>query len=103
MRAAWPALALGLLCVIACAGHDPALALRAPEAVLDPGRGYRFAALPEPGASVIWLDVRYPVGFAEDAPDKPGLAHLVEHLLFDVELVRDGRLTSIEAELDRLA
>src|SRR5262245_44270125 len=65
--------------------------------------GFRFAALPEPGANVIRIDVRYPVGWADDPPGKEGLAHLVEHLLFDVETVRDGKKTSITAELGRLA
>ena len=96
-------LGLGLLfCAAGCPRPEPALHLRTEQALFDPGRGYRFAALPEVGASVVWLDVRYPAGFADDPPDKPGLAHLVEHLLFDVEIERDGRRTSIDAELRRI-
>ncbi|HEX4420811.1 MAG TPA: insulinase family protein [Kofleriaceae bacterium] len=96
-------LGLVVLCAAGCPRPEPALHLRTEQALFDPGKGYRFAALPEPRASIVWLDVRYPVGFADDPPDKPGLAHLVEHLLFDVELDRDGRKTSVDAELSRLA
>jgi zinc protease len=71
--------------------------------MFDSDRGYRFAVLPEPGAKVVRLDVRYPVGAADDPPGKEGLAHLVEHLLFDVEFARGEQHTSIGAELGRLA
>ncbi|HVJ89387.1 MAG TPA: insulinase family protein, partial [Labilithrix sp.] len=66
-------------------------------------RGYRFAVLPEPGTNVVRLHVRYPVGSVDDPPGKEGLAHLVEHLLFQVELARGATKTSIGAELGRAA
>ncbi|HEY1554039.1 MAG TPA: insulinase family protein [Kofleriaceae bacterium] len=66
-------------------------------------RGYVLAVLPEPQATVIQLDVRYPVGSANDPPGKEGLAHLVEHMLFAVEYTHDDHTTSIAAELSRLA
>lgn len=72
-------------------------------AIFEAEGGFRFAALPDPDAKVIRLDVRYPVGSADDPPGKQGLAHLVEHLLFDVELARGANKTSIGAELGRLA
>lgn len=65
--------------------------------------GYKFAALPEPGSSVVRIDVRYPVGSADDPPGKEGLAHLVEHLLFEGVFTRDGKETTVGAELGRLA
>ena len=71
--------------------------------LIDASGGYRFAVLPEPDASIVRLEVRYPVGSADDPPGKEGLAHLVEHLLFDVEIERDGAKTSISAELGRVA
>jgi zinc protease len=71
--------------------------------VFEAGNGYRFVAIPEPAATVIQVDVRYPVGSADDPVGKEGLAHLVEHLLFDVEITRNGATTSIGAELGRLA
>lgn len=65
--------------------------------------GYRFASVPEKDADIVRLDVRYPVGSVDDPPGKEGLAHLVEHLLFDVEITRRDDKTSINAELGRLA
>ncbi len=71
--------------------------------VFDSARGYRFVVLPEPAASVIRLDVRYPVGSLHDPIGKEGLAHLVEHLLTEVEVTRDGVTTSLDAEVGRVA
>jgi zinc protease len=102
MNRRWGILVLGVLALSGCAAREPAFALHTPQTVFRASPGYRFAALPEPDTSVIWLDVRYPVGFADDPADKPGLAHLVEHLLFDVEIDRNGHKSSIDAELRRL-
>lgn len=82
---------------------DRRLNVRAQGALFESDGGYQFAVLPEPSASIVRLDVRYPVGSADDPPGKEGLAHLVEHLLFDVEIDRGGTRTSIGAELERLA
>ena len=71
--------------------------------IFESSGGYVFAALPEPGANVVRIDVRYPVGAAQDPPGKAGLAHLVEHLLFERELEHDGRKTTLGAELGRIA
>ena len=72
-------------------------------ALFESGNGYRFATLPDADAKVIRIDFRYPVGSADDPPGKEGLAHLVEHLLFEVEVPRNGAKTSIGAELGRVA
>lgn len=66
-------------------------------------RGYHFVVMPEPRANVIRLDVRYPVGTVDDPAGKEGLAHLVEHLLTEVEIDRDGGKASIDGELGRIA
>ncbi|MDX2087640.1 MAG: insulinase family protein [Kofleriaceae bacterium] len=71
--------------------------------LFDSDRGYRFAALPHARANVVRLDVRYPVGSADDPPGKEGLAHLVEHLLFEVQFARGESKTSIAAELGRIS
>lgn len=71
--------------------------------MFETNNGYQFAVLPEPKSGVIRLDVRYPVGAGDDPVGKEGLAHLVEHLLFDVEYVAGGARTSIGAELGRVA
>jgi len=82
---------------------DRRLNVRTAGDVFDSDRGYRFVVLPEPAASVIRLDVRYPVGSLHDPVGKEGLAHLVEHLLTEVEVKRDGVTTSLDAEVGRVA
>ncbi len=77
--------------------------MQATGSVFESDRGYRFAVLPEPGAKLVRIDVRYPVGSADDPPGKPGLAHLVEHLLFDIEYSVGDHKTSIATEIGALA
>jgi zinc protease len=89
--------------VLRPADPDRRLQVKTSGSLFETDRGFQIAALPEEGSNVVWLDVRYPVGSADDPPGKAGLAHLVEHLLFDVEIVRGGRKTSIGAELGRIA
>ena len=82
---------------------DRRLDVRTSGALFESDTGYRFAALPEPGNDIIRVTVRYPVGSADDPQGKEGLAHLVEHLLYQVEVDREGTRTSIGAELGRIA
>jgi zinc protease len=42
----------------------------------------RFVVMPDATTTVVEVDVRYDVGSREDPPGKAGLAHLVEHLMF---------------------
>jgi zinc protease len=44
--------------------------------------GVRWVIQPDATESLVELDVRVEAGAAEDPPGKPGLAHLVEHLMF---------------------
>src|SRR4051812_8644937 len=44
--------------------------------------GLRFVVMPDPSTQLVEVDVRYEVGAKEDPPGKAGLAHLVEHLMF---------------------
>jgi zinc protease len=85
------------------AAPDRRLAIHTTGDVFESDRGYQFAVLPEPGANVVRLNVRYPVGAANDPVGKEGLAHLVEHLLFEKEIHRGATTTSIVAELGRVA
>jgi zinc protease len=100
---------LGLLLVVGCGAvlkppaPDRRLNVLQTGSVFEANNGYRFAVIPEPQSSVVRLDVRYPVGAADDPKGKEGLAHLVEHLLFDVEYSKAGTRTSINAELGRVA
>jgi zinc protease len=67
--------------------------------VFDSDRGYRFVVLPQPNATVIRVDVRYPIGSIDDPVGKEGLAHLVEHLLTELEVDRDGAKISLDADM----
>lgn len=44
--------------------------------------GLRFVVMPDPTTQLVEVDVRYEVGSRDDPPGKAGLAHLVEHLMF---------------------
>jgi zinc protease len=73
---------LGLI-VIACTYRPPSFTVKHAEkrGRLD-HNGMRFVVMPDPGARLAEVAMRYDVG-AEDDPDgKAGLAHLVEHLMF---------------------
>lgn len=82
---------------------DRRLSVKTDGTTFDSDRGYRFVVLPEENANVIRVDTRYPVGAIDDPVGKEGLAHLVEHLLTEVEVTRDGAKTSLDAELGRVA
>lgn len=44
--------------------------------------GLRMVIVPDKTTSLVEVDVRYEVGSNEDPPGKAGLAHLVEHMMF---------------------
>src|SRR5262245_36921517 len=77
------ATALVAACVFSCNPTNPKFAFNQPE---QRGRleknGLRFVIMPDPSAEIIEVDVRYEVGSKEDPPGRAGLAHLVEHLMF---------------------
>jgi zinc protease len=104
-----PGVLVGVSFVVACGAvlkppaPDRRLNIKQTGSVFESSNGYQFAVIPEPGATVVRLDVRYPVGAAHDPSGKEGLAHLVEHLLFEVEYTRGADKTSISAELGRHA
>jgi zinc protease len=101
-----------VLSVVAVVGCGAVLKPPAPDrrlnivqtgSVFEASNGYQFAVLPEARSNVVRMDIRYPVGAADDPAGKAGLAHLVEHLLFDVEYAKGGEKTSVSAELGRVA
>jgi zinc protease len=102
---------VGVVLVAACGAAPPELppppeqrlSVSVHGSMFETTNGYRVAVMPSESARVVRLDVRYPVGFIDDPPGKPGLAHLVEHLLFSMEIMRSGAKTSVWAELDRVA
>ena len=53
--------------------------------------GLRFVLMPDASTQLVEVDIRYEVGSKEDPPGKAGLAHLVEHMMF--QLKPDGPTT----------
>lgn len=71
------------LCVAwlaACGGAVRGVAF--PEQHAKLSNGMTVIVLPDPTSQLVEVDVRYQVGSREDPPGKAGLAHLVEHLMF---------------------
>ncbi|HTR53485.1 MAG TPA: insulinase family protein [Kofleriaceae bacterium] len=46
--------------------------------------GTKFVIMPDPTTQLVEVDVHYDVGSREDPPGKAGLAHLVEHMMFQM-------------------
>lgn len=46
--------------------------------------GMRFVIMPDSTTQLVEVDVRYEVGSKEDPPGKAGLAHVVEHMMFQL-------------------
>ncbi|MBK9037328.1 MAG: insulinase family protein [Myxococcales bacterium] len=65
--------------------------------------GMRFAILRDDRSNVATVDVRYDVGAKDDPPGRAGLAHLVEHLLFEPRATPDAAPLSVEIEAIALA
>src|SRR5688500_2737155 len=49
-----------------------------------PHNGARLVVLPEPAAPTVTVIVRHPVGHKDDPARRPGLAHVAEHLRFQL-------------------
>ena len=47
--------------------------------------GLRFVIMPDETTELVEVDIRYEVGSKEDPPGKAGIAHLVEHLMFQLK------------------
>ncbi len=80
-------LCLGALAAVlvlgACNPESPRFAFKSAErrGVLT-SNGLRFVIMPDSSTELVEVDVHYEVGSREDPAGKAGLAHLVEHLMF---------------------
>ncbi len=76
-------LALGF--VGACAKTTPQYSFNyAEKRMLVESNGLRVVVVPDSTTDLVEVDVRYEVGGAEDPQGKAGLAHLVEHVMFQL-------------------
>lgn len=75
-----------MLAVSACNPETPKVAFKHAE---KRGRlesnGLRFVLMPDSTTQLVEVDIRYEVGSKEDPPGKAGLAHLVEHMMFQLK------------------
>jgi len=72
-----------LLVLASCNPESPRFAFKSAErrGVLQ-SNGLRFVIMPDSSTELVEVDVHYEVGSREDPEGKAGLAHLVEHLMF---------------------
>lgn len=74
--------ALSLILAATCGRPIPRFSFKLPELHAKLDNGMRVIVLPDETTDLVEVDVRYEVGSNEDPPGKEGLAHLVEHLMF---------------------
>lgn len=87
-----------LLVLVACAPVDtPTFKVKHAEqrGKVD-ANGLRFVIMPDPSTTLVEVDVRFDVGAREDPKGKAGLAHLVEHLLFQIRPEGPGTPTLMD-------
>lgn len=77
--------------VSSCTPSDPKYAISYAEkrGVLN-ANGLRFVIVPDKSTQLVEVDVRYEVGSKEDPEGKAGLAHLAEHLMFQLKPDGEG-------------
>lgn len=74
----------------ACSPEAPKFSFTHAERRGRMANGLRFVIMPDPSTQLVEVDVRYDVGQKEDPPGKAGLAHLVEHMMFQLRPDGDG-------------
>jgi zinc protease len=70
------------LTVGSCAPKEPQIKFSYAEKRARLDNGLRMVIIPDKTTSMVQVDVRYEVGSNEDPPGKAGIAHVVEHMMF---------------------
>jgi zinc protease len=65
--------------------------------------GLQLIVLPNTNTNLVKVDMRYGVGAAEDPAGKSGLAHLLEHLTFQIRTGTDGKGPTLDRLLSQAA
>ena len=81
------ALLIGVVVLTACRPHPPAAPVRKTSLgleieYLELGNGLKVVIVEDPRATQIQVTMRYRVGAVDDPAGQEGMAHLVEHLMF---------------------
>ncbi len=109
MRALRVIAAVPVLLLASCSGYikprepDRGLPLNEKINHFSASNGFRVFVLPDETAPVVRLELRYQVGAMDDPPGKEGMAHLIEHLMFQTRLSTPAGLVSVASELSRVA
>jgi zinc protease len=74
--------AVGLGLVLSCTPSTPTYTVKYVEKRASLDNGIRMVVLPDTTTPMVHVAVRYEVGSNEDPDGKAGLAHLVEHMMF---------------------
>ena len=82
---------LAVYALLACTPETPKFTFNTAERRGVLPNGLRFVVMPDATTKLVEVEVRYDVGAREDPPGKSGLAHLVEHLMFQAR--PDGATT----------
>src|SRR5688500_5474580 len=75
-------LGLAVVLLVSCREPPPRTAFEYTELRSKLPNGLRFVIMPDATTTQVEVDVRYDVGSREDPQGKAGIAHLVEHLMF---------------------
>ena len=65
-----------------CTPKEPQVKFKYAELRAHLDNGLRMVIIPDKTTSMVQVDVRYEVGSNEDPPGKAGIAHMVEHIMF---------------------
>ncbi|HTM20342.1 MAG TPA: insulinase family protein, partial [Kofleriaceae bacterium] len=76
---------------------DRTLSYRDDVQLMEAHNGMRSLIMPDPTTNVVGVHMRFKVGSVDDPPGRAGLAHLVEHLYFDLPLPGDRHETVDQA------
>ena len=74
--------ALTLTLAGSCTPKEPQVKFKYAEMRAKLDNGLRMVIIPDKTTAMVQVDVRYEVGSNEDPPGKAGIAHLVEHMMF---------------------
>src|SRR5690606_10113712 len=80
-----------------CGPTTPQFAVQQPVLKAKLDNGIRLVVVPDETTPLVQVDVRYEVGANEDPVGKAGLAHLVEHMMFQHRFDYDGKDAPIES------
>src|SRR5262245_1081708 len=90
------AIAAGVALSSGCGPRTRSFAFNYNEQHVQLRNGLRVVIVPDGSTALVEVAARYEVGSREDPPGKAGLAHLVEHLMFELQPSGPGSPPLIE-------